>query len=128
VAVRELTCTSNGITEVECHASSSKSLALERAVLAEQREFWKDSSAHAILTPEPVFSASSEHFVKVDVMLAYYGLTLVFIYCRISGNTALDKDIHETVSTQLKKSFARQKWKVPSLPSYPFSHSLLVPW
>ncbi|XP_071961546.1 calcium/calmodulin-dependent protein kinase type 1D-like [Antedon mediterranea] len=29
----------------------------------------------------------------------------------ISGNTALDKDIHSTVSAQMKKNFARKKWK-----------------
>jgi len=29
----------------------------------------------------------------------------------ISGNTALDRNIAETVSTQLKKNFARQKWR-----------------
>ncbi|XP_067931569.1 calcium/calmodulin-dependent protein kinase type 1-like [Watersipora subatra] len=29
----------------------------------------------------------------------------------ISGETAQDRNIHETVSTQLKKNFARQKWK-----------------
>ncbi|XP_033114613.1 calcium/calmodulin-dependent protein kinase type 1D-like [Anneissia japonica] len=29
----------------------------------------------------------------------------------ISGNTALDKDIHSTVSAQMRKNFARKKWK-----------------
>lgn len=29
----------------------------------------------------------------------------------ISGNTALDKDIHATVSAQMKKTFAKQRWK-----------------
>ncbi|KAK1795695.1 hypothetical protein P4O66_001182 [Electrophorus voltai] len=30
---------------------------------------------------------------------------------RISGDTALDKNIHESVSAQIKKNFAKSKWK-----------------
>ena len=32
--------------------------------------------------------------------------------CRICGDTALDKNIHESVSAQIKKNFAKSKWKV----------------
>lgn len=31
---------------------------------------------------------------------------------RIAGDTALDKNIHESVSAQIKKNFAKSKWKV----------------
>ena len=31
---------------------------------------------------------------------------------RICGDTALDKNIHESVSAQIKKNFAKSKWKV----------------
>ncbi|KTG41275.1 hypothetical protein cypCar_00031079, partial [Cyprinus carpio] len=31
----------------------------------------------------------------------------------ISGDTALDRNIHESVSAQIKKNFAKSKWKVP---------------
>jgi calcium/calmodulin-dependent protein kinase I len=33
----------------------------------------------------------------------------------ISGNTALDKDIHASVSAQMKKNFAKTKWRVSGL-------------
>lgn len=34
---------------------------------------------------------------------------------RICGNTASDKNIHSSVSEQLKKNFAKSKWKVSLL-------------
>ena len=36
---------------------------------------------------------------------------LTFI-CRISGGMALDRDIHASVSEQIKKNFYKAKWKV----------------
>nr|XP_021328061.1 calcium/calmodulin-dependent protein kinase type 1-like isoform X3 [Danio rerio] len=33
------------------------------------------------------------------------------LYFRIAGDTALDKNIHESVSAQIKKNFAKSKWK-----------------
>lgn len=36
---------------------------------------------------------------------------------RIAGDTALDKNIHESVSAQIKKNFAKSKWKVSLPPS-----------
>lgn len=41
-------------------------------------------------------------------------IRLIFfeIICRISGNAASDKNIHGTVSEQLKKTFAKSRWKV----------------
>lgn len=36
----------------------------------------------------------------------------VFSPPRIAGDTALDKNIHESVSAQIKKNFAKSKWKV----------------
>ena len=35
---------------------------------------------------------------------------------RISGNTARDKDIHSSVSEQLKKNFAKSRWRVSPVP------------
>lgn len=35
----------------------------------------------------------------------------IFLH-RISGNTALEKDIHASVSEQIRKNFAKTKWKV----------------
>lgn len=35
-----------------------------------------------------------------------------FAFDRISGDTALTKNIHESVSAQMKKNFAKSKWKV----------------
>lgn len=37
--------------------------------------------------------------------------------CRICGDTALDKNIHESVSAQIKKNFAKSKWKVSEQPT-----------
>lgn len=34
------------------------------------------------------------------------------LFVRICGDTALDKNIHESVSAQIKKNFAKSKWKV----------------
>lgn len=32
-------------------------------------------------------------------------------FFRISGNTALNKDIHASVSAQMQKNFIKSKWK-----------------
>lgn len=40
---------------------------------------------------------------------------LIFLFVqqnRISGNAASNKNIHGTVSEQLKKNFAKSRWKV----------------
>lgn len=38
---------------------------------------------------------------------------MAFVICfRISGNAASNKNIHGTVSEQLKKNFAKSRWKV----------------
>ena len=39
-------------------------------------------------------------------------ISFPFIIFRISGNTALNKNIHASVSEQMKKRFAKSKWKV----------------
>lgn len=40
------------------------------------------------------------------------GFRFFFFFFRIAGDTALDKNIHESVSAQIKKNFAKSKWKV----------------
>lgn len=42
--------------------------------------------------------------------------------CRIAGDTALDKNIHESVSAQIKKNFAKSKWKVSKISSLSWIH------
>lgn len=42
-------------------------------------------------------------------------LQYVIVDCRISGNAALSKDIHASVSAQMKKNFAKSRWKVSLL-------------
>lgn len=42
---------------------------------------------------------------------------VTMICYRISGNAASNKNIHGTVSAQLKKNFAKSRWKVRSTPS-----------
>lgn len=37
---------------------------------------------------------------------------LLSLHFRISGNAASNKNIHGTVSEQLKKNFAKSRWKV----------------
>jgi hypothetical protein len=37
---------------------------------------------------------------------------MLVLFFRICGNTASDKNIHSSVSEQLKKNFAKSKWKV----------------
>lgn len=37
---------------------------------------------------------------------------ICFVFCRISGNAASDKNIKENVCAQMEKNFARAKWKV----------------
>lgn len=46
----------------------------------------------------------------IAVSDAYYIISIRF--GRISGNTALEKDIHASVSEQIRKNFAKTKWKV----------------
>lgn len=33
-------------------------------------------------------------------------------FFRIAGDTALNKNIHESVSAQIRKNFAKSKWRV----------------
>jgi len=39
-------------------------------------------------------------------------LVILSLIDRICGDTALDKNIHASVSEQIKKNFAKSKWKV----------------
>lgn len=43
-------------------------------------------------------------------MIKFNSLNIHFIF-RISGNAASNKNIHGTVSEQLKKNFAKSRWK-----------------
>jgi len=45
-----------------------------------------------------------------------HSLLLSFFF-RISGNAASNKNIHGTVSEQLKKNFAKSRWKVVLYPT-----------
>lgn len=53
-----------------------------------------------------------------DTLLCF--LTLLFV--RIAGDTALEKNIHESVSAQIKKNFAKSKWKVSETSSLSWMH------
>ena len=44
----------------------------------------------------------------------------LFARIRICGDTASDRNIHSSVSEQLKKNFAKSKWKVRSLSLSPY--------
>lgn len=44
------------------------------------------------------------------------------MFVRIAGDTALDKNIHESVSAQIKKNFAKSKWKVSQISSLSWIH------
>ena len=49
----------------------------------------------------------SENFLCLgDVKIIFH-----FVLFRISGNTALEKDIHASISAQLQKNFIKSKWK-----------------
>lgn len=50
------------------------------------------------------------HLMCVD-MSKRYTCQQALAHPWISGNTASSKDIHDTVSTQLKKNFAKSRWK-----------------
>lgn len=48
---------------------------------------------------------------------------------RIAGDTALNKNIHESVSAQIRKNFAKSKWRVSDLPSgMTLRHITLLMW
>lgn len=44
--------------------------------------------------------------------MLWTGRNTALIFFRISGNAASNKNIHGTVSEQLKKNFAKSRWKV----------------
>lgn len=49
------------------------------------------------------------------LVCAYCLLYLICFFCfvfRIAGDTALCKNIHESVSRQMRKNFAKSKWRV----------------
>lgn len=45
-------------------------------------------------------------------------ISTINLLCRISGNAASDKNIHGTVAEQLKKTFAKSRWRVRTLYHY----------
>jgi hypothetical protein len=46
---------------------------------------------------------------------------------RIAGDTALNKNIHESVSAQIRKNFAKSKWRVsPEFAKFPGTLTTLV--
>lgn len=45
-------------------------------------------------------------------ILTYRQFVHVCVYTRIAGDTALCKNIHESVSRQIRKNFAKSKWRV----------------
>lgn len=49
---------------------------------------------------------------KKDHLKFIFFMLLLFLCYRISGNAASTKNIHGTVSEQLKKNFAKSRWKV----------------
>ncbi len=51
---------------------------------------------------------------------SYAPLPVLFV--RIAGDTALEKNIHESVSAQIKKNFAKSKWKVSETSSLSWTH------
>uniref|UniRef100_A0A3Q1CH15 non-specific serine/threonine protein kinase n=1 Tax=Amphiprion ocellaris TaxID=80972 RepID=A0A3Q1CH15_AMPOC len=54
------------------------------------------------------------HLMEKDP-LKRYTCELALQHPWICGDTALDKNIHESVSAQIKKNFAKSKWKVSAL-------------
>lgn len=55
-------------------------------------------------------------FHGTDTLLCF----LSPLFVRIAGDTALEKNIHESVSAQIKKNFAKSKWKVSQTYSLSF--------
>lgn len=51
---------------------------------------------------------------KLFIIIQDILFNTVIIQFRISGNAASNKNIHGTVSEQLKKNFAKSRWKVSS--------------
>ena len=49
---------------------------------------------------------------KIGARLSILNNVCNVIFLRISGNAASNKNIHGTVSEQLKKNFAKSRWKV----------------
>lgn len=49
-------------------------------------------------------------------------ICLSHLLVRIAGDTALDKNIHESVSAQIKKNFAKSKWKASQISSLSWMH------
>ena len=64
----------------------------------------------------PAFSVEEkkkEHSRRAKDLLKF----VLSISFRIAGDTALNKNIHESVSAQIRKNFAKSKWRVSDLSS-----------
>lgn len=59
-----------------------------------------------------------KYSVFVGGGLSFTVRLLTRLFVRIAGDTALDRNIHESISAQIKKNFAKLKWKA----------SLVGPW
>ena len=55
-------------------------------------------------------------------------LSLIFLLFRIAGDTALSKNIHESVSRQIKKNFAKSKWRVCFIRLWVWLCFFAFPW
>lgn len=74
-------------------------------------ECYATLGAYEIVIMTVAVHVTSAH--RTDTLWSF--LTPLFV--RIAGDTALDKNIHESVSAQIKKNFAKSKWKVSQISS-----------
>lgn len=77
------------------------------------RHPWWETHAHTLWNTD----VTKRHQIDIDIDVPSEVLTenvsvLVCACARIAGDTALCKNIHESVSRQIKKNFAKSKWRV----------------
>ncbi|KAA0199077.1 hypothetical protein HAZT_HAZT003386 [Hyalella azteca] len=65
--------------------------------------------AYILLCGYPPFYDENDANLFAQILKA---LKQLFVLYRISGNAASDRNIHSSVSEQLKKNFAKSRWKV----------------
>lgn len=106
-------------------AVGSLSLCLNEIIAAGAITPWTDFSVEE---KTKVYSRKAKDLLKFVLSVPF----------RIAGDTALNKNIHESVSAQIRKNFAKSKWRVSDLFSgvtlrhvtlltqWPWGHPLIV--
>lgn len=109
----------DNILSITFHPSQGFHQSLDGERSVSEIHMWAGFTASMVGLPKNKCSACFDYigplFTKIALVIHPH-----LYFWRISGDTALDRNIHESVSAQIKKNFAKSKWKVRIPPHHQF--------